>query len=353
VQERRATAEKVRKRHSFDVRARTIRSDVGRLRSGRAVASTPRASGPRLAILLPPAGRTPGDLAYSRLIAPLTREEAAPLAVELSPVDGPAPKGADLVAIQTADFPSVSEAEAAIGLARSLAARVIVDDAGSQGDGASLLLGNADERWFASDGLLATRGTGAGVVMRDALDQRLWRDFHRRPVDWAMRPLRVLVLGTAGLPTLVDVVRSSRLETAVALIAVGERRDDIAAPFVTIVERPAKDRPYSRFAHWLRAMPHMPVAMTLDADEADRSFLIHSALGAVSILTTAAGADFEQNSLALVADEAALPDLLRLVVADPRRFSGFAVGAAEYVWRERSAGPLAARMRARIRTLVG
>ncbi|MCW5696463.1 MAG: hypothetical protein KIS96_06965 [Bauldia sp.] len=353
---RRSEAGKVRRDHSFDARARTILRDVDRLRSGRPLGPVPAHRGARTVVLLLPGGSNPpGDLVFSRLIAPLTREEAGPVNVVVA-APAEARRAADAVIVPTSAFGDAADAEAAVRWAADAGAPLIVDHAGPASPAADRLTAKADEAWFANPTLLAASSQPArGVVMPDAIEQRLWRDFHRRTVfDWSGGPVRILMLGTRRLPSLVEAVRASGLSGSVSVLAIGQRVDGADAPFVTIADKPPGDRAYPRFAHWLRATVRPHIAVALDREEADRAFLVHSALGAVSIIPDdPADPAILRDCLALVADETTLPEVLHSVVAEPLRFAPIAAAASRHIWSQRGTASLAAAMRRRLTALAG
>lgn len=326
-----AFADIVRTEHSFDRRAAAL---AGAIRDGMP-SDTPPAGALRVHVVF--AGDAPDRDAFRRLLSPFTLAEAGPVDLSLGPVH-------DLAAVRTADRVIVQSrlAERPDELAALLRAmppgRPLIVDCPDGIDALPReLAARVSQIWLPSDAPGVT-AAGKRRIVPDAVDPRLWRDYHRPRRFAPTHPVRFALLDPPDGPD--DVVA--------AFAALGERRKksfelwlppqhaaDPAASFVRILERPKIAYPLE--TAWMRAQP-LDVALCLGkGPTADVAFLEASALGLLSV--TAAGGVLVERRLALAGGRGlrALTETLERIIADPRPFAAVAAAAQAFIWEERSA----------------
>ena len=337
-------------------------ADIGALGDGRPPRRQP-ARGPRVHVLTP-TGHAAANLAFARLVAPLTHERAQPLALR---VGSPADLGdddADIVIATMFSADDVPALEAAAAHATQRGARLIVDcpcgieppaDAGRLAEA----LAGAHQCWVPNADIAAhTMPASMNIaIVPDGIDQRIWRDFHRPPEFSPGARLRLALFADGVSPRVLAqhlaILREQALLKAdrLSVTLVGRAEDLAGIGWAETLSSPAGASPYPRRAAWLRHEPRFDVGICLApegdlaaAAAAERTFLEYSALGLLTVVVGPglAGTAMAERRLVLSTTRAGLPAMLEELTRDPYPLGAVAGAATDYVWRERSAGGPAA-----------
>lgn len=366
---RRRFSEMVRRRHSFDERARSMSADLDRLKRGDDL-SMPAARGRakrRVVLFVAMANGHPHDLACARLLAPLTRDEA-PISVTVCQVDDTIPPGHDLVIVQSDALADHRTAQRIVAEAAQRSMRLFLDDVGPAGrrlptsrDPVSFLRENAFEVWVPAPPR-RKRGTGGRtVVVPHAIDPRLWREYDRRwRYDASATDLRLLLLPGASIEAITaEVAALDQIADrhSISLTIAGEAAGLPRRKWITLVRPPAGSESYARRIGWLRSLRPFHIGLCCGSRDdpaapAERLFLEYSALGLASLVSAEALTDHtvESEALALIAPakDMSLAEQLGEVAKNPRPLAAVAAAAEAYVWKHRHAGIAAAVLKERL-----
>ncbi|MCC6737248.1 MAG: hypothetical protein IT534_14135 [Bauldia sp.] len=339
-----AHAAAIRRDHGFSDRAATIRRDIAAFPTG-AFVRRPARRGPRVHVVADPGDARAAWMMARRLLGPLTTDHAGLRSLSIGAPADPLPP-ADVVIAMPGPATRAGAWERVIAVAAS--GRLVVD-AGTIGAPARLparlkpLFAAAGAVWW-PDARHAAGRKGQHCVLPDAVDPRLWRDYHRASRwDFASVPFRCVVVAPEGIdaalaPTLAPAFAGDHAD----LTIVGTP-PSVPGPWTTVPLPAGKSR-FAAYARWLRDQPFhagLCVPGPAGARDAELAFLDFSAAGLLSLAPPALFADAGIEARALVVPLAAdLSDLAATVdglAAAPSRYAGLAAASSDYVFAARSA----------------
>ena len=383
----RLAAEYVHAEHSFDARARTFIGDAF------AILGLPSPFAPqtpdfddRLAvhIIAPHSAVGPQSSAYIRLIAPLTDETVAGRIRLTLGAPGDAVPVCDVCIVQRTAMPTVAAVDALVRRLGEIGAALVVDV-----DDAFTLIGSdhveydryrplnaaldraiaaSAETWFSTAELAdayATLGPRS-VIMPNAIDPRLWRDWrHDRAAPFSSERVRMVYMGTHTHGTDFALIRPAldRLHAergdAFDLTVIGIAPDLVPARWLHRLAPPAEAVSYPRFARWLRGQGPFDLGLAPLADTAfnrcksDIKALDYAALGILPLLGDgpAYRADALLGRYALFADADGWLDMLHAVLDDREDAARRAAAAQDHVWNNRTVSAIAPMLADRLEAL--
>lgn len=353
ARERGRFARSILSQHTLDHRARAI---LGADRSGSGVGA---AKGPRVHLIVDEVDGELSAAAFSRLIAPLTRDEAMALQLSWGPPVALGELGdCDLVILQSAT--TGPQAAALLGVMEGRAARLIVDLAEGGAPPPTILLRAAAQIWAPRPGLVPKTRDARVEIVPDSIDPRLWRDYHRPPRYTPGPILRFWLPGPARLDGAI-LNMFDRIEDAAPgtfeLWSAGA--SNVERPWLRVTDGPSS---YPKRARWLRDHDRFDVALCL-SDAVDpvtevaieRCFLEASALGLLSVVSGPVGRTLGDQALAIAcADlETGLQGIIEQIFRDPLPFRAVAAGATAHVWEERGSARTARLMASLIKGVLG
>jgi hypothetical protein len=316
----------------------------------------------------------PQSSAFIRLIAPLTDETVAGrIALSVGGSDDPVPD-CDACIVQRTALPSIAAVDALVARLGQIGAALIadVDDAFTligpdhpehglyRPLNAALdrLIAAAAETWFSTAELAEAYAGPAprGVIVANALDPRLWRDWRRvRQPPFAGERVRMLYMGThthgqdfALVRPALDRLHAERGD-AFDLTLIGIDPDVAPAPWLHRSAPPAEAVGYPRFVRWLRAQGPFDLGLAPLADnpfnrcKSDIKALDYAALGLLPLVSDgpAYRADPALGRDMRFAAADGWLDALRGVLDDRQDAARRAEAVERHVWQARTVSGIA------------
>ncbi len=360
LRSRRQVVEWVARYHDFDERAGVILADAmtliglaeGGVRSLRAPVEPVafRRSGddrPRVrALVRTTAQKAPDDMAFVRLICPLTDDAAK---VELSLAEDDVGGRPDVYIVQQGSIDG-RQFKARVQAMKASGAAIIVDvDREPSGEVDHKLIAAADQVWFADEELHNRYGGLARSAhhVPSGVDRRLWKDYAQESPDPApSQPLQLLLFerpqGRSDLEFFWSALRRLADERAGAfrVSVVSERKGPPERGWITRLTPPASAQSYPRWARWLRIqgpfhaafVPHTEV----EAAAVEMRYLECTAMGLPTFLSRSGARRRAEGGGAVVVGNTVDDwyDALRAFVANPGLFAALGKAATQRVWRE-------------------
>jgi hypothetical protein len=367
----RLSADYVHAEHSFDARARTFIADAFAILG---LPSPVPAEVPdfddRLTvhIIARHSAIGPQSSAYIRLVAPLTDESVAGrLRLTLAGPDEAVPD-CDVCIVQRTALPTVEAVDALVRRLGGMGAALVVD----VDDAFTLIgpdhpehdlyrplnaaldraVGAAAETWFSTAELADAYAPliPRGVIVPNAIDPRLWRDWRlARPRPFARDRIAMLYMGThthgpdlAMIRPALDQLHAERGDVF-DLTVIGVDPDLAPAPWLGRLAPPAEAVSYPRFVRWLRTQGPFDLGLAPLADNAfnrcksDIKALDYAALGILPLLSDgpAYRADPLLGRHALFAGADGWLDAIRAVLDDREGAARRAAAVEAHVWDRR------------------
>jgi O-antigen biosynthesis protein len=320
----------------------------------------------------------PRSSAFIRLCSPLTTE-AVSGEVEFSLLRGSQLEEAnsfDICIVQHTAIDDQRFAEVLLKQLRAKGRRLIVDsDAAlalidethpeyhlyrSRNSIVENLLAAADQAWFSTETLAEVYRPfcQAAIVVPDALDPRIWRDYRaERPPFAARKVLRMVYLGTAIHDVDFDLILPAldRLATEFPgrfdLTLIGAPREAPTRPWLKPVVGPAGASAYPRFVRWLVHQGPFDVGLaplvdsSFNRSTSDIKFLDYCGLGVLPVLSDvrAYSGDAKTRGLAVSATNTmdGWYETLTRVLRHPADYMPQIAAAQAYLWTERNASVVA------------
>jgi len=381
-----SAAAEVHARHSFDARARTFIADafaILGLPAPFAVEAQPKDDRLAVHIVARHSAIGPQSSAFIRLVAPLTDETVSGrLRLTLGSPDDPLPD-CDVCIVQRTALPTVEAVDALVRQLGGMGAALVVDV-----DDAFRLIGPdhpehdlyrpynaaldrlvaaAAETWFSTADLAEAYAplTPRSVIVPNAIDPRLWRDWRKpRPTPFAGPKVRMLYMGThthgadfALVRPALDRLFAERGD-AFDVTLIGVAPDVEPAPWLHRLSPPAEAVSYPRFVRWLREQGPFDLGLAPLVDGAfnrcksDIKALDYAALGMLPLVSD--GPAYRADAalarhIVLVGDED-WQGALCAILDDPAGAAERARALYDWLWSNRvvaqGAGSLAARLEA-------
>jgi hypothetical protein len=380
----RAAAERVIAAHSFDMRARRIVADALEALGVEPPFAVPPAAAKgqpiRVHLIVPYGGQGPQSSAYIRLLCPLTDETVADrVAVTLGAAEDPLP-ACDICIVQRAAMPSSQAVDRLVGELGAMGAALVVDvddafvamDDHPEAEAYRPLnaaiehaIAASAETWFSTPELARLYGHVAHrhVVMPNALDPRIWRDWRNsRPEPFVQDKVRMLYMGTgthgpdfAAIRPALDRLWQER-EGRFDVTLIGIAADIAPAPWLHRLAPPGEAIAYHRFVRWLRGQGPFDIGLAPLADtvfnsvKSDIKLLDYCALGLLPVVQDcpAYRRDRTAAQVALYASDW-FETLLGLIDApDGAR----AAAGQAWLWERRAVAAIATPMIARLEALL-
>jgi len=304
--------------HSFDHRAKTILSDIYNLL---AIEHAPMASpfvprGKKMTVnaVVRQDREFPQSSAFIRLLCPLTTDLAFgevdfQLVPARSAVDS---RRADVTIVQRTAFDTLEEAQALLAQVRTRGSKLITDndDAFCYLDeehaefdlyrpriaGLDLLLDNADANWVSTDVLRDAYSHLAKkpIVMENAIDPRLWRDYRRPPAKKNEVPTLVYA-GTATHDADFEMIAEALDQVAqnhqFKLTIIGAVRNPPKRDWIKVLPPPRTAQSYPHFVRWFREQGPFDLGLAplksnrFNDAKSDLKLLDYGALGILPVVS--------------------------------------------------------------------
>jgi hypothetical protein len=217
------------------------------------------------------------------------------------------------------------------------------------------LMSHADQVWFSTARLQALypEAEGRSLVLRNALDPRMWRNYRKpRPPMGTSGPLRMIYMGTAThdadfaliVPALDRLAELYPGQFELGII--GAVRRPPKRDWLRQCPPPRDAGTYPRFVRWLNEQGPFDVGLAplvdspFNACKSDIKFLDYSALGLLSVLSDVPAYAGDAKRLGLAVHASNTEDgwfrALEGVLLDRPGHARIAQQAQRYVWAERS-----------------